>query len=219
MHLSRPKPYRLLMTLTILAVAIWALLPTRLVERPGVAFPLVENGQLIMLTVTQDDVSILGSLWCELREQCAIGDAGHTPDPQAPATAQEAARVATKVAAELASVPVPQEFPTVSGVYGNSAGLAFGLAQYLDFTDSHPGTRVAATGTLNAQGQVGPVGAVPAKALLAQESGASLLLVPKGSAADAKHFHGQVVEVESLDEAVTVICSLTDSICPAVRGS
>ena len=70
---------------------------------------------------------------------------------------------------------------------GPSAGLMFSLAIYDTLTPgSLTGSRsVAGTGTITADGQVGPIGGIQQKIVGAEEDGAELFLVPADNCADA----------------------------------
>ena len=105
------------------------------------------------------------------------------------------------------------EQPLPPNTQGPSAGLAFGLAGYLDATGSTLGARVAATGTLDPYGNVGPVSGVAAKAAIAQADAIDLLLVPERNTPLTAAFTGTVVEVATLTEALEAVCALPGSEC------
>jgi PDZ domain-containing protein len=102
------------------------------------------------------------------------------------------------------------EFPVdveidAGDVGGPSAGLAFAL-QVLDELgpDVTRGRRVAVTGTLDLDGDVGPVGGVKQKTIGAREADADLFLVPDANVdetrADADDL--EVIAISTFDEAV-----------------
>jgi PDZ domain-containing protein len=111
------------------------------------------------------------------------------------------------------SVPVTIDIDT-DQIGGPSAGLAFTLALIDALT---PGaltgtTTVAVTGTIDANGNVGPIGALPQKADAVRRAGASVFIVPKGQSdadlARAAEIAGdgvEIVTVATLDEALDVI--------------
>ena len=70
---------------------------------------------------------------------------------------------------------------------GPSAGLMFSLAIYDTLTPGSltGGRVVAGTGTIDEQGNVGPVGGIQQKVVAASESGAGIFLVPAANCADA----------------------------------
>ncbi|MFM7224239.1 MAG: PDZ domain-containing protein [Actinomycetota bacterium] len=66
------------------------------------------------------------------------------------------------------------------GIGGPSAGLAMTLAILDDLTPGNltGGRRVAATGTIDTRGRVGPIGGIQQKGVSARAAGASIFLVP-----------------------------------------
>lgn len=112
-------------------------------------------------------------------------------------------------------VVLPMDITFDSGeVTGPSAGLAWTLAIIDELTpeDMTNGKRLAATGTIGPDGEVGAVGGLPQKTAAVRRSGAKLFLVPdglpEGDLAEARELaDGEVelVEVATLDEAVDAI--------------
>lgn len=106
---------------------------------------------------------------------------------------------------------------------GPSAGLAFTLA-LLD--ELSPGSltgnaKVAATGTIAEDGSVGPVGAVPQKAVAVARAGADVMLVPSGTDPDElaqiRRSLGeslQIIEVATILEALDVLEALGGDVSP-----
>jgi PDZ domain-containing protein len=97
-----------------------------------------------------------------------------------------------------------------TGVDGNSAGLAFTLAilDVLTPGELTAGLTIGVTGTIEAGGDVGPVGNVGLKALAMREAGADYLLVPVGQGVEATAQADdslEVVEVATLEEALAVL--------------
>jgi len=98
-------------------------------------------------------------------------------------------------------------------VGGPSAGLAFalGIVDLLTRGDLGGGRRVVATGTIGADGRVGPVGGVEQKAVAVRRSGATVFLVPASLPADdlerARRLAGPVelVPVATLQEALDAL--------------
>jgi PDZ domain-containing protein len=90
---------------------------------------------------------------------------------------------------------------------GPSAGLAYALAitDALDPTDDAHGRSIAATGTINPDGQVGPVGGVAEKAIAARHAGAGVLLVPSEEVRDVTAGGLQVRGVSSLMQALQML--------------
>jgi len=97
--------------------------------------------------------------------------------------------------------------PTIGGP---SAGLMFALGIYDTLT---PGSltgdqSVAGTGTIDVDGNVGPIGGIQQKIVGARESGAELFLVPKdncGEAIQARNGDMRLVRVDTMHTAVEAI--------------
>ncbi|WP_161601329.1 S16 family serine protease [Paenibacillus luteus] len=96
---------------------------------------------------------------------------------------------------------------------GPSAGLVFAL-QSLDLLtegDLSGGHRIAATGTITIEGNVGPIGGIKQKIVVASREGAELFLVPAGNFKEAKAkasslgTNMNVVSVGTLQEALDQI--------------
>ncbi len=97
---------------------------------------------------------------------------------------------------------------------GPSAGLAFALAIYDKLTPGPllDGKHVAGTGTIDAVGQVGPIGGIQQKIAGARSEGATVFLVPAencGSALAADVDGIRLVRVETLHDAVTALTALS----------
>ncbi|HWE80464.1 MAG TPA: PDZ domain-containing protein [Gaiellaceae bacterium] len=102
-------------------------------------------------------------------------------------------------------------------VGGPSAGLAFALQvlQELGQNVDH-GHKIAATGTISPDGQVGEIGGIKQKTIGAREAGVDAFLVPAGqNAADArKYAHGlRIIPVKNFQQALHALATL-----PATRG-
>lgn len=101
---------------------------------------------------------------------------------------------------------------SVDGVGGPSAGLAFALQIYSagkGYANLH-GLRVAATGTLSMVGTVGPIGGVGEKAVGARRAGATVFLVPRANAAEARaaQVRGlRIIPVESFSDALRALAA------------
>lgn len=106
--------------------------------------------------------------------------------------------------------PFPRPVAVVSGdVMGPSAGLAFALeilARVKGYDFQGLG-KVAATGTLDPWGKVGPVGGVAQKALACRNEGIELFLVPASNEEEARRYagHMKVVGVSSFQEALQAL--------------
>jgi len=93
---------------------------------------------------------------------------------------------------------------------GPSAGLMFALAIYDTLTPGSltDGQIVAGTGTISAEGQVGPIGGIQQKVVAARDSGAELFLVPEANceeALGADNGDMQLVLAETMHDARVAI--------------
>jgi len=100
----------------------------------------------------------------------------------------------------------------LGSVGGPSAGLAFALdvMEELGHNVDH-GLRVAATGTIDLDGRVGPIGGVKQKVLGARKSGVDVFLVPAGDNAReaARYADGlKIIPVQSFRQALRALATL-----------
>jgi Lon-like protease len=96
------------------------------------------------------------------------------------------------------------------GIIGPSAGLAFtlGLLEKLDPADLTGGKRIAATGTMAINGDVGDVGGVAQKTVAVRNAGAVLFLVPPEELSVARAHAGpnlKVVAVSTIGQAISAL--------------
>lgn len=77
---------------------------------------------------------------------------------------------------------------SLGNIGGPSAGLMFalGIVEKVGGQDLTGGRFVAGTGTIDADGKVGPIGGIPQKMLGAKRDGASVFLVPADNCAEAR---------------------------------
>lgn len=103
---------------------------------------------------------------------------------------------------------------------GPSAGLPFAIAIYSMLTASDPlaGRVVAGTGTLDANGRVGQIGAAQEKIAAAVRDGATIFLLPSVNCIDARAVQDELrlVPVDNLGDALSALEALND---PAQAGS
>lgn len=94
-------------------------------------------------------------------------------------------------------------------VGGPSAGLAYALAiaDLLSRDDYARGRAIAATGTIDVEGDVGVVGGVREKAEAAEQAGASVFLVPSPELDAARAGEATVRGVERLDQALRLLAA------------
>ena len=92
---------------------------------------------------------------------------------------------------------------------GPSAGLVYALAVYDLITPGHinDGRIVATTGTMDLDGNVGPIGGVKEKAIAAKRAKAELFLVPQQELEGAKGSGLDVVGVSTLKDAIAILKS------------
>jgi Lon-like protease len=100
----------------------------------------------------------------------------------------------------------------LGNVGGPSAGLPFALQIYKELGhDVDRGRRVAATGEIELDGSIGPVGGIKQKTYGVRSAGAEVFLVPAGeNAATARRYAGglRVIPVESFEQALHVLRTL-----------
>lgn len=120
--------------------------------------------------------------------------------------------------------PFPVSIDTAD-IGGPSAGLAMtlGLIDRLYGGDLTGGKVVAATGTMDAQGDVGEVGGVAEKTVAVERAGARVFLVPPGAdfaAAESKDVPSlRVYAVTSLSQALSILRGLGGEVPPAPASS
>jgi PDZ domain-containing protein len=108
----------------------------------------------------------------------------------------------------------------VDDVGGPSAGLmlSLGIIDMVGDTDLTGGAVVAGTGTIDAEGAVGPIGGIPLKMVSARDIDAELFLVPAGNCAEALA-NAQpglpTARVATLDDALTPLADLRAGRTPA----
>jgi Lon-like protease len=108
-------------------------------------------------------------------------------------------------------LPIPISI-NLGDVGGPSAGLPFALDVLEQLgKDVDHGHRVAATGELDLDGSVHPIGGVKQKTIGARRAGVDVFLVPAGdNAAEAQHYAGnlRVIPVDSFQQALHVLATL-----------
>lgn len=121
--------------------------------------------------------------------------------------------------------PIDIEFAT-GNVGGPSAGLAFTLTLLDLLTEGSltGGLDVAATGTIDADGNVGPIGGLEFKSIVARRAGYDVFFVPAStSEADLEAAHRRagdsllIVEVATLDDALDALVELGGDPLPVPR--
>ena len=102
---------------------------------------------------------------------------------------------------------------------GPSAGLMFtlGIMDKLEPEDLTGGKIIAGTGTIDDDGNVGPIGGIPQKLVGAKSAGAQLFLVPKDNCAEAlkNAVDGlPMAEVATVDDALAALKTFTSGGTP-----
>jgi PDZ domain-containing protein len=110
------------------------------------------------------------------------------------------------------AAPFTLEIP-IEGIGGPSAGLmlALGIIDKIKPEDLTGGKIIAGTGTIDAAGNVGPIGGVPQKLVSAKEAGATFFLTPSSNCAEAvaNAKPGLVlIEVAKLDDALAALAEI-----------
>lgn len=92
---------------------------------------------------------------------------------------------------------------------GPSAGMIFalGVIEKLTGEDLLRGRKIAGTGTIDLQGDIGPIGGIESKLIGAARVGATIFLAPRGNCDEIVHVPKglQVIPVSTLQEAVEVL--------------
>jgi PDZ domain-containing protein len=107
-----------------------------------------------------------------------------------------------------ARFPIDVQF-NLEGVGGPSAGMIFalGIIEKLTAEDLLRGRRVAGTGTISANGSVGPIGGIEAKMVGASRRGATIFLAPRANCSEIQNIPSglQVIPVSTLSEAISAL--------------
>ena len=103
---------------------------------------------------------------------------------------------------------------------GPSAGLMFalGVIDKIDPADLTGGIRIAGTGTIDDDGNVGPIGGIPQKLVGAKDAGAQIFLVPADNCAEALRNAVPglpMAKVATVDDALTALQTFTTGGTPA----
>jgi PDZ domain-containing protein len=123
----------------------------------------------------------------------------------------------------VSSAPFKISIP-IENIGGPSAGLmlALGIIDKIQPEDLTGGKVIAGTGTIDANGKVGPIGGVPQKLVASKNAGATFFLTPKDNCAEAAANAKPglpLVEVTSLDDALSQLADIRAGkqprLCPA----
>jgi PDZ domain-containing protein len=108
----------------------------------------------------------------------------------------------------------------VKDIGGPSAGLmlTLGILDLVGDKDLTDGALIAGTGTIAADGTVGPIGGIPLKMVAAREIGADLFLVPADNCSEAKAAPDPgfpLAKVATLDDALKALSDFEAGRTPA----
>lgn len=137
-------------------------------------------------------------------EEISVGTIASTDEPGRPIVG-----IQVEQSADI-QLPIDVEID-LAGVGGPSAGLAFALdiVEELRGNVDH-GLKVAATGEIELDGDVLPIGGVKQKVIGAQRSGADVFLVPAGdNAREARRHAGdlRIIPVENFRQALQALAT------------
>lgn len=167
--------------------------PIRLAADVSAALGGYEVGDEVQLTVLRDGEEVVDTVELDRIDELDRPGLG----------------VLLRTADRLIGLPDGVQIASV-GVGGQSAGLMIAVAVYDQATEgSLAGDRVVAgTGTIDAEGRVGPIGGVDQKVSAAVAAGADVFLVAEVHADDARAAAGDamtVIGVASLDDAISAL--------------
>lgn len=107
-------------------------------------------------------------------------------------------------------LPIPVRIDA-GNVGGPSAGVAFALdvLEELGRNVAH-GNKIAATGEINADGSIGPIGGIKQKTIGAREAHVDAFLVPGDNAAEARKYADglRIIPVETFPQALRALATL-----------
>lgn len=155
----------------------------------------VQPGETVSVTVRHDGGT----------RTVDVGTRADTQDPK---------RAVLGIYVEQATdITLPVSVKINSGnIGGPSAGLAFALdiVDELGPEDIDRGKRIAATGEINLDGQVGEIGGIKQKTIGAREAGADAFLVPVANAPAARKYADglRIIAVSSLSQALRNLATL-----------
>jgi PDZ domain-containing protein len=144
------------------------------------------------------------------------GDETRTVEVGTIESAQEKGRPVVGIQVEqFADVDLPLDVDIDLGAVGGpSAGLAFALDVVEELRgDVDQGLRVAATGELELDGDVVPIGGVKQKVIGARRAGMDVFLAPAGENAEEARRHAgdlRVIPVESFRQALRALATLEE---------
>lgn len=212
-------------------------------ERLGYKVPAKGDGALVVDVTAKgpsdgklqigDDITAVGGAPVMFDDQVVSAVHGHKPGDvitfavsrgsqtlTVPVTAGDDGKGGARIGVALQTKNLQYDFPVqvtidTGKVSGPSAGLAFTLAILDDLSAGNltGGKKVAVTGTIDVNGNVGPVGGVVQKTAAARQAGAVAFLVPPDEEKDAKAHAGpmKIMVVKTVDDALSALQQLGGS--------
>lgn len=203
------------------------------------------DGQIYLLSiwVSTPDSKILGAqaLKCWMEPDCVLFPRSVIYDRKTTAVkeekkALEEMKVSQSDAVTATKKYLKKNFPsidisqfsddslkfTIPNVGGPSGGLIFslGLIELLTSEDILQGRKIAGSGTINAQGEVGPIGGISEKIIAAKKIGATVLLASRENCDEIPdEVTGiSVIAISTLEEAITYLRNSKNSNFRGVSG-
>jgi uncharacterized protein len=221
----------------LLAVALAASLASLLAPAEAASREASDPVQVTALAVAEDSEGNFVGVHATVEAQVLAGGAGRvyvSTKPLAQTDMQGSARLASRVAANLLGADWDRydylvSFRSDSTVIGGpSAGAVMALALTAALHNAmEPGDPwtldpgVAATGTINPDGTIGPVGGIPAKAEGAKEAGLDTFLYPAGLDIATTQVRGRTVQVHMQEhcEGLGIACRPATSLVDVLRAA
>lgn len=191
----------------------------RITDACGVAGVLdgVQPGSIIVLRIVPATISQVGDFSFGAERDVRIR-AGTVPAGEGATNCPNAPRATAGLGVELED-SIDWQFPVqvsinTRDIGGPSAGLAMtlGIIEALSKTSLTGHLRIAATGTIDPQGQIGDVGGVAEKAIAVVRAGATVFFVPGvevGAANSTERANLRVIGVSSLSQVLADLRKLT----------
>ena len=203
------------------------------------------DGQIYLLSiwVSTSDAKILGAeaLACWVRADCVVFPRSvmykrNTTAAKEEKKARKEMKVSQSDAVAAAKKYLSKNYPEIDisnfsdeslkvslpNVGGPSGGLIFtiGLIDLLTPEDILQGRKIAGTGTISANGAVGPIGGMSEKIIAAKKAGATVLFASKDNCNEiAKDVTGiSIVAISTLDEAMAYLRNSPPSNFRGVSG-
>ena len=203
------------------------------------------DGQIYLLSiwVSTSDAKILGAeaLACWVRADCVVFPRSvmykrNTTAVKEEKKARKEMKVSQSDAVAAAKKYLSKNYPEIDisnfsdeslnvslpNVGGPSGGLIFtiGLIDLLTPEDILQGRKIAGSGTISADGSVGPIGGISEKILAAKKAGASVLFASRDNCNEiAKDVTGiSVVAIDTLDQALKYLRQSPNSDFRGING-